>query len=399
MKKLLFVLFLLSLTQIFCQWQTSGPGITSHITDFTSNGRYIFAATDTQAIYRSSIGNDIKWESMVKFPNNVKCLLMSSTGVLFAGTSSDCLYESENDGISWDTTSLMNYSVTCLAESNGQLLAGTTAGLARSTDNFKTFDFVLKDVSCTTVYFDGTNIIVGDHCGDIFISSDNGINWKSSIPTNLPIMGIVKGNDIYVGTLGGGVFISKDSGQSWNPLNDGISNLRIFSLSIINNILFCGTDGWQGGLFYLANSSKHWIKIPTAEVGDFAITTISQIDNRLFVGTWNNGAWTIPVNNLNLPLLTYLKNTTVKPTFSLEQNYPNPFNPSTVISYRLPAFSKVLLKIFDSLGKEVATLVDKEQSAGNYEVKFDGTNYSSGIYLCRIQAGNLTQSKKMILMK
>lgn len=86
-------------------------------------------------------------------------------------------------------------------------------------------------------------------------------------------------------------------------------------------------------------------------------------------------------------------------SFRLEQNYPNPFNPSTIISYQLPTNSFVLLKIYDVLGKEIKTLVNKNQDAGYYKVNFDGSNLQSGIYFYLLKAGNLSEIKKMLLVK
>jgi hypothetical protein len=85
--------------------------------------------------------------------------------------------------------------------------------------------------------------------------------------------------------------------------------------------------------------------------------------------------------------------------FALEQNYPNPFNPSTAISYQLSAVSFVTLKVFDALGREVATLVQAEQSAGRYRVTFDAGNLTSGTYFYRLQAGNSVDTKKLLLVK
>ena len=91
--------------------------------------------------------------------------------------------------------------------------------------------------------------------------------------------------------------------------------------------------------------------------------------------------------------------------FKLSQNYPNPFNPSTVISYQLPADSKVSVKVYNILGKEIATLIDGTQSAGRYNIKFDAAakKLASGIYYYRLQANNIfgsfTDTKKMILNK
>lgn len=85
--------------------------------------------------------------------------------------------------------------------------------------------------------------------------------------------------------------------------------------------------------------------------------------------------------------------------FSLEQNYPNSFNPSTKIRYELPERSFVTIKVYDVLGEEVATLVNEEKSAGNYEVEFDAAGLSSGIYFYTLSTGNFLSTKKMILLR
>jgi hypothetical protein len=89
--------------------------------------------------------------------------------------------------------------------------------------------------------------------------------------------------------------------------------------------------------------------------------------------------------------------------FALRQNYPNPFNPSTTIQYDLPLDSRVNITVYNSLGQQVVTLVNEEQSAGVYKVNFNATDLTSGIYFYRIHvdAGerNFTQTQKMILMK
>ncbi len=85
--------------------------------------------------------------------------------------------------------------------------------------------------------------------------------------------------------------------------------------------------------------------------------------------------------------------------FQLDQNYPNPFNPSTSISYSLPERAFVTLKIYDILGREVASLVNEEKQAGRYQIRFDASNLASGTYVYRLAAGNFIQTKKMVLMK
>ena len=85
--------------------------------------------------------------------------------------------------------------------------------------------------------------------------------------------------------------------------------------------------------------------------------------------------------------------------YLLQDNYPDPFNPSTIIGYRLPINSRVTLRIYDVLGREVATLVNKVQNAGRYTVVFDATSLPSGVYFDRFQAGTFTDTKKILLLK
>jgi hypothetical protein len=85
--------------------------------------------------------------------------------------------------------------------------------------------------------------------------------------------------------------------------------------------------------------------------------------------------------------------------FELNQNYPNPFNPATVIKYQLPSSSFVTLKIYDTIGNEVATLVNEQKDSGDYEVKFDGSSLASGMYIYQLNAGEFVITKKMILLR
>jgi hypothetical protein len=86
-------------------------------------------------------------------------------------------------------------------------------------------------------------------------------------------------------------------------------------------------------------------------------------------------------------------------TLCLRQNYPNPFNPNTTIKYELPKSSKVRLSVYDLLGREVTVLLNERQDAGVHEVKFDGSNLASGVYLCKLQAGEFVQTRKLLLVR
>ena len=84
---------------------------------------------------------------------------------------------------------------------------------------------------------------------------------------------------------------------------------------------------------------------------------------------------------------------------ALDQNYPNPFNPTTVVNYQLPTASDVKLVVYDILGREVAVLVNERKPAGNYQVTFDATRLSTGVYVYRLTTAEYTQCRKMVLAK
>ncbi len=85
--------------------------------------------------------------------------------------------------------------------------------------------------------------------------------------------------------------------------------------------------------------------------------------------------------------------------FVLYQNYPNPFNPATVIKYNIPYQANVSLRVYDMLGNEITTLVNESKSAGDYEAVFNADNLSSGIYFYKLIAGDVVQTKKMVLIR
>ena len=115
--------------------------------------------------------------------------------------------------------------------------------------------------------------------------------------------------------------------------------------------------------------------------------------------------WYLPVQIITKEAAQ--KENSIPIEFSLEQNYPNPFNPTTTIQFTLPEASRVNLKLFNILGKELVTLVDEEMATGVHKVLFDAKNFASGVYFYRIQAKSedsdsrqtFVRSKKLILLK
>jgi hypothetical protein len=126
----------------------------------------------------------------------------------------------------------------------------------------------------------------------------------------------------------------------------------------------------------------------------------------LFSVSMNDGCLCIPwywtTHSLRSSIITGVINSheyLLSRNYSLNQNYPNPFNPSTTISFNLPVRSFVSLKVFDLIGREVATIVSEEMQAGKYSRQWNALDLPSGIYFYRLQAGSFTETKKLILLK
>ncbi len=141
-----------------------------------------------------------------------------------------------------------------------------------------------------------------------------------------------------------------------------------------------------------SNSPKEYSYIDENIAAGNYLYRLKQIDNN---GGFSYGS-EVEVNIETIPI-----------EFALHQNYPNPFNPSTTIKYSIPSVEthsgasvqNILLKVYDILGNEFATLVNENKSAGNYEVKFDASNLSSGVYFYQLNADSFTATKKLILLK
>ena len=163
-------------------------------------------------------------------------------------------------------------------------------------------------------------------------------------------------------------------------------------------------DHWSGsgagfifftGPFTIASNDTQWVMIALVPgLGSSNINSIEVMRNNVIQ------LRSIPYDSLaNFEKDTSSIQVPLPVTFRLYQNYPNPFNSISVIRYELPEKQIVSLKVYDLLGQEVETLVNTEQTVGVYQIQFDASTLSSGIYFYKLQAGNFVSTKKMILLK
>ena len=131
----------------------------------------------------------------------------------------------------------------------------------------------------------------------------------------------------------------------------------------------------------------------TAQPG--LLSVVSPTSSTVFVGTKDGNVYSAVSSRIT----GVKENQTVPTQFKLEQNYPNPFNPTTTIEFALPKSGEYTLKVYNSIGQEVATVLQSNLSAGVHTVQFNASGLASGMYIYRLSGNGVNLIKKMVLMK
>lgn len=208
----------------------------------------------------------------------------------------------------------------------------------------------------------------------------------------------------FVGMRGGADFLGNwFTGGTWS-VSDTTTGLMKVLTNLGNNIWrinVVAPSGQAGGVYelkfaamYPGADTIHGGSTPLDNEGGFGV-------NHTFILSANDASRTLfyQWGDFTPGVIQDVEDSEIPMTYNLAQNYPNPFNPSTKIKFSIPEAGIVTLKVFNLLGEEVATLLNAEKTAGNYEATFDASNLSSGIYFYKLEAQNFTSTKKMLLLK
>lgn len=322
------------------------------------------------------------------------------------------LYKSANNGDDWEIVSTAPIEFyTLFTAKNGILYGGTPWG--------------------------------GIPAGHLYKSSDNGVNWERI--SEFDSMGVIDIEENQFGHLfvaaGSGVYRSTDDGDSWHHYNSGLLHIPTDKLVVDSlGFVYAGT-GLPQMLYGTIQSTipVEMISFSAKQIDNsvhLKWETATELNNLGFeierkseksewrtigfqegIGTTtekqfysfiddnvSNGKHVYRLKQIDYDG-TYEYSKTIEVDvlfvndFLLHQNYPNPFNPNTQINYSIKEDGLVILKVFDVLGSEIQTLVNKEKTTGSYEVDFDASNLPAGIYIYRLQAGSFVKAKKMLLLK
>ena len=414
----------------------------------------VFAGTNGKGLYRSTNGGTTWFR--IDTTQSSSFSYVYSLGIhgstIWAGTYGGVAWRSTDDGSTWQSFAVdgtFGSIITSFAfpDSVNVILGTSVAGVFISSKNATAWSRVVPDTSNNGATVNVFSLTYDDHplrnadhrmlylgtYGDgTYLSTDGGVKWKAdglrgrrvnSFAPN-PLGGLFAATDagVYKDTLlvdslktPDGIFIQLDTTHSWVNVQDTLVTHgdSLLNLNFVSSIvstpgghLIIGTEGLgavaaRRGTFRSTDFGTSWQQVNTG-LGNPVVRAVTIDDSGyVYCGTLNGivfkstqpeslGTIAIPQQKIIPP---------APKAYVLEQNFPNPFNPSTNIPFSMPVGGHASIKIYNTLGQEIATVLDKEVSAGQHTVRWDASTIPSGMYFYRFQAANFSQSGKLILMK
>jgi hypothetical protein len=422
---LTFILFLhctFKIENCSAQWvqMSNGIGTDKIVHALTSNGSYIFAGAEGSGVYVSS-NNGTSWSQTSLDSLNVSCFAVSGNKV-FAGVNgspnaSNGVYVTTNNGTSWTHIGLGTQDIYCLNVFGDVLLAGGYGVYLTLVAGGNWTLTSYNDQVISSIETIGSTIFAGtpnNPSCSVHRSTNNCITWSETALYDKEVSSLAAlGNTNFVAGSSRGVYISPVSGSLWTSA--GLSNDTITTVITMGSNIFACTLGnfpnWSPGVFLSSNNGSSW-RNRNQGLSFYTLVpevlTLLIVNNYIFAGTMSYGS----VYRRSYSDIIGIQNisTEIPSAYSLSQNYPNPFNPKTKIKFDVPVDDpegtprirgndRVVLKVYDELGKEIETIVNEKLNAGTYEVTFDASKYPSGVYFYRMQVGEYNDTKKMILLK
>jgi photosystem II stability/assembly factor-like uncharacterized protein len=376
----------------------------------------ILISTSDNTFRKTGSGPNVEWESIRPDSPLLNIVLHDSrTGF---GTIGNRVYKTTDGGINWFIFDSVPKRIVDLKVIHNQLFAAFQSSYAYESGIIST---PLDNPTWTTrltgfnsrIIYDGT-MLYGFHESNsqmLLRSSDLGLYWNE--------VGLLSGNINYSSFAKTdqptGILIGGRNGEGVPPISRGIVYFinpegdiqKIYDGGGIYGIaapsdrkelyLIKFSQGQVlkadsiGGTFYLCEEGLPYIELGQGHYNMFYFDSPAY-SNKIFT---NRGG----LMQLEINTTVQAETAVLLPEFNLSQNYPNPFNPSTTIKYSLTQAERVTLSIYDLLGREVVKVTDEEKPAGEYETTWNASAYPSGVYFLRMQAGQFSETKKIVLMK
>jgi photosystem II stability/assembly factor-like uncharacterized protein len=409
---LIFALFIFS-SAGFSQWSVQYTPATAQtvmsLKFFNNNTGYhsgILYNGSTMNIYKTTNGglNYTAQNSNFTSQRFMSIFMIHPDTVFISGNYGKIL-RTVNGGNNWitlysDTTLqfwglfFVNSNTGYVAGSNGRIMKTTNKGdnwTIQTTPTSTALDGIYF-VNETTGYVGGANIFLK--------TTDAGQTWVNKVGSFISPFETAQAvyfsdeNTGLYSTNAARIVRTTDGGNTWNLVYSLSGGGAVWGLSFPSPLVGYGCTS-VGTVLRSINGGLNWTEQATPLTENLYEICFPSV-NTGYIASWSgkilkttNGGATY-INNIN---------SNIPDNYCLKQNYPNPFNPNTNIKYQIANNKFVTLKVFDLLGREVAILVNEFQKTGTYEVSFNGSEFASGIYFYKIQAGNFTQVKRMVLIK
>ncbi|MFA6470109.1 MAG: YCF48-related protein [Bacteroidota bacterium] len=376
---------------------------------WNENTGTLYILSRDKGIFKTT-NNGIEWIDIGKNLSNssLTSIVVELPSTLYVTASSANVFKTTDDGSTWTDISIDTATGTVISlmiEKPGTLFAGVEyAGIFRSTDGGETWYKILPGINTAATEFqvEKPGVIYGRTPLGIVKTEDDGNNWvnRSYVTLGVEIgypshIALESPGVLYASMKTSnvkGIYKSTDSAHTWSAANSGLSDWDISSFAVSEPGLVYASSNVKG-VFKTTDGGTNWEDI-SAGLTEKQVKVLTMSSNAIFAGTLSG------VFKTTRPTAVKENKSHILPErYSLSQNYPNPFNPETNIEFHIPQNGFVSLKIYDALGREVAQLVNEVLNAGVYTAKFDGSSLSSGVYYCRMTAGNSSEMKKMLLLK
>jgi photosystem II stability/assembly factor-like uncharacterized protein len=396
-------------------WTVQTSGITDDLYCISAvDNNIAWAAGESGAVIRT-IDGGINWPKVDggNFGNNIiwniDALDENTAFITYTSVTQTYIYRTTNGGSDWQPVFIQSggfiNDIHVYDNSNGIAYGDPVGGkwtVVRTTNGGTTWNRIPTEPTPNGneigVYYNSLSVTDSLHIWflgsqRVYRSSDAGLTWSSTVTPDyyLSIWFLNDSVGMTSSAINGG--LSTDSGINWNSISIPAMDFYTIAGSGIR-------DFW----FPSGPNVYHTIDFGNSWTSDLIFPGGGQIFASDFVTIGNNAIGYVAGTNgivARYEGLITLVNTQSNNLleYFLEQNYPNPFNPVTTIKYSVPNASQVSLIVIDALGREIRTLVNDEKHPGNYTVKFDGSDLSSGVYFCVMKADNYINTIKLVLIK
>lgn len=424
MKKLSILILLTVFSNVFSAdiWVSTGTmsqGNNDWVYAMNSNANGdLFASSWAVGIYKGNTTNNTSWSFSGLTGKRVSNLFVAPDNHIYGyshTTSIAYIHRSTDNGTTWHdvyTRNLPNnYAggggmvfpadgsiVAAFAYTQGPLLGNVSTLVLKSTDGGNNW---VQKANLTGGFVGGMKLLkdgrifMGTSLAGVVQSTNNGDNW-SNMTTFPPIFidDIHQDRDdiLYVCDAYG-FNRSTDNGQTFVDIGPSVEGYTI-AASYVDSEGKLYVSYNHDHAYRSTNHGDSWELITAGIPATTYIYSFTEANGKIYAGTNNKGTFYLSDGIVGLSN----SNETVK-DFSLKQNYPNPFNPETKINYELPITNYVTIKVYDAIGNEIQTLVNKKQNAGSYSVSFDASALPSGVYYYKLVTEKFSETKKMILVK